>query len=53
MADHMRASLVTEALQMAAKNVGFTKGETIFHSDYAEPCTMPRIIEMACAGRVA
>jgi hypothetical protein len=38
---------------MAAKNVGFTKGETIFHSDYAEPCTMPRIIEMACAGRVA
>ena len=33
MADHMRTSLVTEALQMAAKNVGFTKGETIFHSD--------------------
>ena len=24
-----------------------------FHTDYAEPCTMPRIIEMACAGRVA
>jgi len=33
MASHMRTSLVTEALQMAAKNVGFTAGETIFHSD--------------------
>jgi transposase InsO family protein len=53
MADHMRTSLVTEALQMAANNVRFTSGETIFHSDYAEPCVMPRIIEMACAGRVA
>jgi hypothetical protein len=33
MADHMRTSLVTEALQMAANNTGFTAGETIFHSD--------------------
>lgn len=33
MADHMRTSLVTQALQMAANNVGFTAGETIFHSD--------------------
>jgi len=33
MANHMRTSLVTEALQMAANNVGFTAGETIFHSD--------------------
>ena len=33
MADHMRTSLVTQALQMAANNVGFTVGETIFHSD--------------------
>ncbi len=33
MAGHMRTSLVSEALQMAANNVGFTAGETIFHSD--------------------
>jgi transposase InsO family protein len=33
MAGHMRTSLVTEALQMAANNVGFIGGETIFHSD--------------------
>ena len=33
MAGHMRTSLVTEALQMAANNIGFTAGETIFHSD--------------------
>jgi putative transposase len=25
-------------------------GQTIHHSDYAEPCVMPRIIGMACAG---
>ena len=28
-------------------------GSTIHHSDYAEPCIIPRIIGMACAGRVA
>jgi transposase InsO family protein len=33
MAGHMRTSLVTEALQMAGNNVGFTAGDTIFHSD--------------------
>ncbi len=33
MADHLRTSLVTEALQMAANNVRFTFGDTIFHSD--------------------
>lgn len=33
MADHMRTSLVTDALRMAANNVEFTSGETIFHSD--------------------
>ena len=33
MAGHMRTSLISEALQMAANNVGFTAGETIFHSD--------------------
>jgi transposase InsO family protein len=33
MADHMRASLVSEALRMAAGRVEFIPGETIFHSD--------------------
>jgi transposase InsO family protein len=48
MADHMRTSLVTEALQMAANNIGFTKGETIFHSDYAEVRVKPRSSDFAC-----
>ncbi|WP_372451455.1 IS3 family transposase [Mycolicibacter acidiphilus] len=33
MADHMRTELVAEALTMAAGNIEFTPGETIFHSD--------------------
>jgi putative transposase len=33
MADHMRAALVVEALRMAARNVRFRVGETVFHSD--------------------
>lgn len=33
MADHMRTSLVTEALKMAARNVTFIPSVTIFHSD--------------------
>lgn len=33
MADHMRTSLITEALSMAVKNGHTTAGETIFHSD--------------------
>lgn len=33
MADHMRTSLVSEALRMAAGRVTFIPGETIFHSD--------------------
>jgi putative transposase len=33
MADHMRTELVTDALRMAARNVPFRPGETIFHSD--------------------
>ena len=53
MAEHMRTSLVTDALAMAARNITIHSGVTIFHSDYAEPCVMPRIIGMACAGRVA
>lgn len=33
MADHMRTSLVTEALAMGARNITIRPGETIFHSD--------------------
>ncbi|MDO3651313.1 IS3 family transposase [Nocardia mangyaensis] len=33
MAEHMRTELVTDALRMAATNLGFLRGETIFHSD--------------------
>ncbi|BDA63556.1 hypothetical protein MANAM107_03900 [Actinomyces capricornis] len=33
MADHMRASLVCEAVDMAVRNCPIVKGETIFHSD--------------------
>jgi transposase InsO family protein len=33
MADHMRTSLVTDALQMAARNMDIRRGITIFHSD--------------------
>ena len=33
MADHMRVELVADALSMAARNVEFTAGESIFHSD--------------------
>ncbi len=33
MADHLRTSLVIDALRMAARNIRFTRGVTIFHSD--------------------
>jgi putative transposase len=33
MAEHMRAELVSDALHMAARNIPFRRGETIFHSD--------------------
>jgi putative transposase len=33
MADHMRTELVADALRMAARNVPFRHGDTIFHSD--------------------
>jgi len=33
MADHLRTSLVTDALQMAAHRITITPGVTIFHSD--------------------
>lgn len=33
MADHMRTSLITDALEMAARRGFITAGETVFHSD--------------------
>lgn len=33
MADHMRVELIADALRMAARNVAFVAGETLFHSD--------------------
>ena len=33
LADHMRAELVSDALRMAARNLSFRRGVTIFHSD--------------------
>ncbi|GAA0265245.1 hypothetical protein GCM10010492_77540 [Saccharothrix mutabilis subsp. mutabilis] len=33
MADHLRAELVADALRMAARNLPFRRGGTIFHSD--------------------
>ena len=52
MADHLRAELVADALQMAIWQRRPGAG-AIHHSDYAEPGVMPRIVGMACAGRVA
>src|SRR6476659_31822 len=53
-ADHMRAELVVACLDMAVRTRAHRSVDgTIFHADYAEPCTMPRIIEMASAGGVA
>ena len=52
LADHMRADLVIDALQMAARNHTLANG-AIFHTDYAEPCVMPRNRVLACAGGVA
>jgi putative transposase len=52
MAGHMRTSLIIEALEMAAGRITFRPGETIFHSDYAEPCVKPRDRVLACVGGV-
>ena len=51
MADHLRADLVIDAPEMAARNYPLTQG-AIFHSDYAEPCVKPRDRVLACAGGV-
>jgi hypothetical protein len=42
MADHMRTTLVTEALDMAARNHALAD-HCIMHSDYAEVYVKPRI----------
>jgi putative transposase len=33
MAEHMRTSLITDALEMASANIEFVPGVTVFHSD--------------------
>ena len=47
-AEHMRTSLVTDALDMAIKNRR-PPGGVIFHSDYAEVRVKPRFRGLACA----
>ena len=51
-ADHMRTSLVIDALDMALARHSPPAG-VIFHSDYAEVFVKPRTREMACVGRVS
>jgi transposase InsO family protein len=51
MANHLRAELVIDALNMAARNYPLADG-AIFHSDYAEPCVKPRDRVLVCAGEV-
>jgi putative transposase len=50
--EHHDAGLVVDALRMAVATRGGVDG-VIFHSDYAEPCVMPRIVGIACSGRAA
>jgi transposase InsO family protein len=52
MAEHMRADLVCDAVELAHHR-GLIDVNAIFHSDYAELCVKPRDRGMACAGRVA
>jgi transposase InsO family protein len=51
LAEHMRADLVIDALQMAARNYTLAD-DAIFHSDYAELCVKPRNRVLACVGGV-
>ena len=51
MADHMRTSLICDAIDMAAGNIELAEG-CLFHSDYAELCVKPRDRVLACAGEV-
>ena len=41
LADHMRTSLIIDALAMAIRH-GHIRTRAIFHSDYAGPCVKPR-----------
>ena len=50
LADHMRTSLVTGALDMAITH-GHVQPGAIFHSDYAEVDVKPENLRMACSGR--
>jgi len=52
LAEHMRASLVTDALTMAVVQRGHPVTGVIFHSDYAEVDVRPRKRGMACVGGV-
>ena len=47
MADYLRTELVTDALDMAARN-HILEPDCIMHSDYAEVCVKPRF----CGDRV-
>ena len=47
-ADHMRTSLVIDALDMALARRSPPAG-AIFHSDYAEICVKPKNSDFACA----
>ena len=47
-ADHMRTSLIVEALEMARLH-GHLQPNAIFHSDYAEVFVKPRNRVFACA----
>ena len=47
-ADHYRASLVCDAIAMAARRYSLT-AEAIFHSDYAEVLVKPRNSDRVCA----
>jgi hypothetical protein len=51
--EHHDAELARAALCVAIAVRGGAVAGVLFHSDYAEPCVMPRIIGMACAGGVA
>jgi putative transposase len=49
MAEHMRTSLVVDALDMARLHGHLGPG-AVFHSDYAESWVKPRIRGFACSG---
>jgi putative transposase len=51
MDDNYKMPLITEAIQMAARNLDLPEG-AIFHSDYAEDGVKPRNLRMACSGGV-